>query len=199
MMTLGKQLNILAEKTYDLKKNMSEKDKQRRNQVVDLYGVDFYRESHLTSDGEHLASIWVSISPDLVYYERFQFKLYIANTEATDFKVKVRTDVKNDDGSYDKDKKIDITPYLIAQENGAWITGASEYPYPTDDVGEEPDPSKPAKSYDMLEVISDMYAEGKDNYATALERPEFKRFQIVADKPFSVALILYLKYSHLNR
>lgn len=198
MMTLGKQLNILAEKTYDLKKNMSEKDKQRRNQVVDLYGVDFYRESH-HGDVNELVSIWVSISPDLVYYERFQFKLYIADTEATDFKVRVVTDVKNDDGTYDRDKLIDITPYLIAQENGEWITGASERPYPTDDIGDDPDPSKPAKSYDMLEVISDMYAEGRENEAEALARPEFKRFQITADKPFTAAMILYLKYSHLNR
>lgn len=196
-MTIGKQLNILAEKTYDLKKNMSEKDKQRRNQVVDLYGVDFYRESHEVSAGRNIASIWVSISPDLVYYERFQFKLYIANTTARDFSVEVLTDVKQSDGTY-AEESIDLTPYLQAQENGDWITGGREKPYPNDeDITDTPE--APANAYDILEVIGDLYAEGEDEKATALERPEFKRFRIIADEPFSCAMILYLKYSHLNR
>lgn len=200
MMTVGKQLNILAEKTYDLKRNVSEKDKQRRNQVVDLYGIDFYRESHQTNS-KHLVSIWVSVSPDLVYYERFQYKLYVADTESTNFQMKVVSEVKQDDGKYEE-QLIDITPYLKAQTGGKFIDeGGREKPYPNDhDLDEEEhDIDKPAAAYDLLEVAGDMYAEGNDELAAAILRPEFKRFELISDAPFKCALILYLKYSHLGR
>lgn len=198
-MTLRKQLNILAERTYDNKRDISEKNKQRRNQVVDMYGMDISRESNSSNPyglkGD-TATLYVSVSPDLVYYERFQFKLYINSNSAENFQIFVRTKYTHD-GEY-KMGNIDITPYLKAQEDGEWIEGGRETAYPNN-VLEDADPTAPANAYDMLEVADMMYAEGNEEQAEAILRPEFKKFLVRADGEFFCAMILYLKYSHLNR
>lgn len=201
-MTQQKQLNILAERTHDLKKNISEKDKQRRNQPVDLYGVDISRQS---SGGE--AIYYVSISNDLVYFERFQFKIYIEGASTlTNFKIFIETRVKDTDGKY-RMKSIDLTPYLKAQTedpddpDAKWIDGDNGgVAWPNNEpIEEEKDDDSAGNSYDILEVASMMYAEGKDNIADAIVKPEFKKFKFTANQDFFGAMILYLKYSHLNR
>ena len=107
-LTRQKQLNILAERTHDLKKNVSEKDKQRRNQVVDLFGMDISRYSNENNE----TLMYVSISADLIYYMRFQFKVYIETTHTlNNFKIYVVSKVEQPDGTYVKER-IDITPYL---------------------------------------------------------------------------------------
>lgn len=201
-MTGQKQLNILAERTHDLKKNMFEKDNQRRNQPVDLFGVDISRQS---TNGEAL--YYVSISSDLVYYERFQFKIYIESAKTlTNFKIFVRSRVRGEDGKY-RWEDIDITPYLKAQTEdpddpkARWIDGDNDgIAWPNNDpVDEESEDDTAGNSYDILEVVSMMHAEGKYDLADAVGRAEFKRFIFRADQDFFGAMILYLKYSHLNR
>lgn len=192
---LQSALNILAERTHDSKKNLSEKDKQRRNQVVDLFGVDLSRQSN--SDNE--AILYVSVSSDLVYYERFQFKIYIDDTSATDFQILARIKVEKSEDEYEWEN-FDLTPYLQEQQDGDWINGDNDgdaWPNNSDIV--DADPDEPPNAYDILDVASTLEAEGKQNYADALLRPGFRRFIVKANSSFFAAMILYLKYSHLNR
>lgn len=196
--TLQSAIDILAERTHDNKRNIAEKDRQRRNQIVDLYGVDYSRNSN--KDNE--AILYISISPDLVYYERFQFKLYIEEgTTATDFQIFVKSRYyRNPDTDAYETKLIDVTPYLQAQFDGEWIEGGRENAYPNNRIVEPADTdTAPASAYDLLEVASMMYAEGREDLAEAILIPEHKEIVIKADAEFFAALVLYLKYSHLNR
>ena len=82
---------------------------------------------------------------------------------------------------------IDITPYLAAQY-GNWINGEGVWPYL--DI---------EKDYDLLEVASDLIAEGREADAEKITKAGYKAVEITADGPFQVTLVLYLKYNHLNR
>lgn len=73
-MRIEKAINILAERTYQNMKDINQKNLQRRHQVVDLYGVEYTR----LGDARSPAIIYISISPDMEYMERFQFKLIIS-------------------------------------------------------------------------------------------------------------------------
>lgn len=65
----------LSEQTSINKRKIRQGELQRRNQVVDLYGVEYTRQG----DSSTPATFFVSVSPDLVYYERFEFKLVISS------------------------------------------------------------------------------------------------------------------------
>lgn len=197
--TLQGAINLLAERTHDNKKNLSEKDKQRRNQVVDLYGVDLSRNSKPSSLGGEETIFYVSVSSDLVYYERFQFKIYIEDSQANTFSLYCRANVETEDGEFEP-QNINLTPYLVEQQDGEWINGdngGNAWPNNSDVVDENAD--EPPNAYDILDVASVLYAEGKDNIADAILRPGFKKFILKGNGSFFGAMILYLKYSHLNR
>lgn len=72
-MTIDEALNRIAERAYANKQDIRQQNVLRRNQVVDLYGVEYTRQG----DNNNPASFYISISPDLVYLERFEFKLII--------------------------------------------------------------------------------------------------------------------------
>lgn len=63
----------LAKNVSDLKKKNHYDSFQRRNQVVDIYGMEFTRQG----DTNNHATFYISISQDLIYYERFEFKIII--------------------------------------------------------------------------------------------------------------------------
>ena len=86
---------------------------------------------------------------------------------------------------------IDITPYLIEQQDGAWITG--EGIFPNDRLEDVRD------FYDILDVASVMMAEGRDADANKLISPNFKKVEIVSNAPFGIDAYFYAKYSSLNR
>lgn len=207
----------------------------RRNQAVDIYGDEFYRQG----DNDAPASFYVSVSKDMVYMERFEFKLIIqpftstvskntvssatvtvddteleineARTQGTPNEEHTHTITPNPHthetlphthtvvpkGGISQTQVtagdfrisiegVDITPYLMAQYDGEWIDG--EGVFPSLDIDEE---------YDILEVISDMTAEGRDT--SALTRPGYKLVQVSASGPFACTMVLYLKYNHMNR
>lgn len=72
-MTIDQAINILAERTLQNTIDINQKNLQRRHQVVDLYGVEYSR----LGDANNPAIVYISISPDMEYIERFQFKLII--------------------------------------------------------------------------------------------------------------------------
>ena len=225
---IDEALARISERTADNYQYMKENLRQRRNQVTDLYGVEYYRQA----DGGSPASFYISISPDMVYLERFQFKLIIqpfVSTVSSGGVDSVEVQVENtslrvqEDGDGYKVNPnphkhdtvphthnvvldggismthtvaddfevriddIDVTPYLMAQY-GSWIDGEGVYPSLT--IGED---------YDILEVASDLVAEGNKDLADKLLRPGYKKVEISSSSPFSVVLVNYLKFSHLNR
>lgn len=73
IMTLDKAINRIADRTKYLADDNHHSKFQRRNQVVDMYGVPFESQG----DAQTPATTYVSISQDLIYYERFEFKIVI--------------------------------------------------------------------------------------------------------------------------
>lgn len=76
-------LELVAEKTYQNSKKISQNDRQRRDEFVDLYGIEFARNSVSGADGKHRAKFRVSVSGDAAYMERFQFKVEIEGFQST--------------------------------------------------------------------------------------------------------------------
>lgn len=218
-MTQGEALERVAQVTAQNARNISQDNKQRRNQVVDLYGVEFYRQG----DANYPATFYISISPDMIYMERFEFKLILQSFMSTAGEVG-ETDLSagayatvqeprlilsdqsvtpnphthtltpgmSSYGTVGSDIRIsvegiDVTPYLAAQYDG-WIDG--EGIYPSLDVG---------KNYDLLQVASDLIAEGNKADADTITRAGYKKIEVSSESPFGVVLVLYEKYSHLNR
>lgn len=63
----------VSQRVYENTKSIKQNDRQRRDRVVDIYGAEFYR----VGDGGSPARFYISVSLDMVYIERFQFKLII--------------------------------------------------------------------------------------------------------------------------
>lgn len=171
-------LNRIAEVTVDNKRELKKSKMQRRTEFTDLYGVPFYAES----DENNEANFYISVSPDLVYMMRFQFKIYIQYLGIH--------------GSGDGDFHIymhghDITDYLIEQEEGDWIDG--EGLFPTNAVEDETD------FYDIMDVAVVMHNEGREEAANDLLKPGFKQMKITADGSFKATMYLYMKYNTVGR
>jgi len=66
-------VNRIGERTYDQRQANKQSSNQRRNTFVDIYGLDIARQG----DTNNHACFGVSISPDLIYYERWEFKIDI--------------------------------------------------------------------------------------------------------------------------
>lgn len=171
-LTQEEALERVAERTYKNTKDIGRDNRQRRNEVVDLFGIEYTRQG----DAVNPATFYISISPDMIYLDRFEFKLIIDNTTLATTDYKVFVDGRN------------VTPYLKAQYGGSWISGAGVYP--SLDVEE---------NYDILEVASDFAGAGDVATATALTEAGYKKVEITANGSFQVTLVNYLKYSHMNR
>lgn len=71
--TYDEILNRLAERTSDNTKQLRRGVQQRRNGMEDLYGVMFSADG----DEDAPATFYISLSPDMVYLQRFAFKFVI--------------------------------------------------------------------------------------------------------------------------
>lgn len=220
-MTIDKAINRIAERTFDNTETIRQMKKQRRNQVVDIYGMEFTRQGGPGAP----ATFYISISPDMIYLERFEFKLiiqpFLTTTGVSTSSATVTVDetslqIQNGQISPNPHKHnvtththstspgasltpvsntaftvsiegIDVTPYLMAQY-GSWIDGEGVYPS-----------IKIDEDYDILEVASDFIAEDRKDDADALTRAGYKKVEVTGDKLFSVTLVLYCKFSHINR
>ena len=230
-------INRLAERTSENRKELRKSRLQRRTEFTDLYGVPFTAQG----DGNNPATFYISISPDLIYFLRFQFKLEIQplvstvsgsnisidSVGSTSLSGGASIDVTEDStleldsdsispnphshsasgsGSVNygihfvhtssddftiKIHGVDITDYLIEQQDGDWIDG--EGMYPTNKNNDETD------FYDLLDVATVMYAEGNEEDADKLLKAEFKKVEILSDAPFQVTMYLYMKYSVVGR
>lgn len=212
---LQKTLDILAERTVSHTKNIKEKDRQRRNSVIDLYGIEVYREAKLIN-GKYEAVFPLAISRDLTYYLRLQFKVLIETSSANEFSIYVRSSVntgeKDEEGDWIYRKRdIDITPYLMAEQDGDWIdgenrdsTGDNRF-WPNDELPDNEPSNEPPNTYDLMSVVSMMEAEKRQGSETkgyeaeAIERVEMKKIVIKANAAYKAAVQFYPKYGDLNR
>ena len=195
--TIERYMKMIAEKTFDNTQQLKRDNRQRRNGMEDLYGVCF--SAHATElsskDNRYHAKFYISLSPDYVYLHRFAFKFVIMPSitegedpsEGRDWKVAIGTHKVNDEYV-----PLDITAYLKEQQDGEWIEG--EGIYPNNKLEDERE-----DFYDILDVVSVMFAEGNDDDANVIIKPNFKPVDISSLKPFSVDAYLYLKYSNCNR
>lgn len=230
-------INRLAERTNENRQELRKSKFQRRTEFTDLYGVPFTAQG----DADNPATFYISISPDLIYFLRFQFKLSIepmvstvsgssvsidsvgstSLSDSADIDIEEKSTIGiTDDGispnphshsasgsgsigygihfihttSDDFTIKIhgvDITNYLIEQQDGDWIDG--EGIYPTNRNDDETD------FYDLLDVATVMYAEGNESDAEKLLKAEFKKVEITSDAPFQATMYLYMKYTIMGR
>lgn len=165
MIDYGRAINILAENVHDLKEKQRYNSVQRRNQTVDMYGYELVAYGTASKP----ATLGISISQDMIYYNRYEFKIVIEDSSSTSFRVLI-------DG-------IDLTPYFQSQFNGAWITGNGVFP------------NKGTANYDVL-LATGYMNEAERN---AILEPGYKEVQVVGNGDFSVKIINYTKYSHCNR
>lgn len=219
-MTYNEALQILAERTVDHHRLLRQQNTQRRNQVVDLYGVEYTR----VGDGNAPAVFYVSISPDMVYLERFEFKLliqpfvstvqsatqaYEGNTGETRLAV-AGTSITPNPHAHTMTHSHNIVSgvtlaHTTADDFRISVAGVDVTPYLMAQYGawiegEGLYPSQDIEqNYDLLEVACDLRAEGRDSDAEKLVAAGYKEISISSDTPFMVTLVNYLKYSHLNR
>ena len=198
IITLDQYLNSIAEKTLDNSRQLKRDVHQRRNGMEDLYGVCFSAHATEPKSGRYTARFYISLSPDYVYLHRFAFKFVIMPSitegedpsEGRDWRVSIGT--KKVNGVY---VPVDVTDYLKEQQDippeDPLFEGEGVYPSNKLDDRED--------FYDILDVVSVMYAEGEDDSAEAIIKPIFKPVEISSVKPFSVDAYLYLKYSNTNR
>lgn len=210
-----------VERTAANHQDIKQKNRQRRNQVTDIYGVEYTRQG----DANSPATFYIPVSPASAYLERFSFKLIIqpfassagAGTESAVVTVNNRSlEIENDDINPNPHNHttqahthnlvsgislvhttatdfrvaiegIDVTPYLMAQY-GEWIDG--EGVYPSLEIDED---------YDILEVASDFEAEGRSDDVNKLVRSGYKPVTISSDAPFQVTMVVWVRFSHVNR
>ena len=193
--TYDDTLEALAEKTDISRLIVEQANKQRRNQVVDLYGVEMHRQCwHIPEEYQdfgynYIAQFYISIPPDTAYLERFGFKLWFEYNNAP----------------YDPESPViypnntrvfyggtEITPFLALQQYGEvrddLVLGTGIYP----DFSSE-------ANYDILTACSDMMLVGLEEEAQKILAPGFEVVTIACEYEFVGNLLLYLKYSHLNR
>lgn len=238
--TYAEALNKVAEVTKDNRDELRKSRLQRRTEFTDLNGVPFIAQG----DADHPAQFYISISPDLVYFLRFQFKLHIqplistvtgaggsiSSIGSTELDDDTTTKVVNNSSTLEisndvspnphthsasggsgsvsygikyihttsddftvKIHGVDITDYLIEQQDGDWIDG--EGVYPTNRNEDDTD------YYDVLQVATLLYnGDDEDKQdAERLLKPEFKLMEIESDAPFQVTMYLYCKYSVVGR
>lgn len=218
--TIGEAVERVAERTVSNTRDINRDNRQRRNKVVDLYGIEYTRQG----DNGSPATFYISISPDMVYLERFQFKLIVqpfASTNGSGTDNAVVT--VNDTSLATNGTSITPNPHTHSTQphthnlisgialthtdasdfrisiNGVDVTAYlmaqhgwinGEGVYPSLDINE---------NYDILEVASDLVAAGRKSDADKLVCAGYKPVVISSSKPFQITLVNYLKYSHLNR
>lgn len=175
MITYGEALKRVGERTIDNRRNIARRMKQRRTGFGDMYGSEVMRYVNGRQD------YYISVSPDLEYWERFQLKIEIQDLEgsADNFKISI-------DG-------VDLTPYF-KEQHGDWVDG--EGVFPSDSIDD--DTPEADDFYDILDACGLMYAGGLSEQADKILSPGMKRLRI-SGVTAEVGIIIYIKHSFLNR
>ncbi|MBO0441655.1 hypothetical protein JZO69_14915 [Enterococcus sp. DIV0869a] len=218
-MTYDSALNKMAERIADRTVESRQDQLQRRNQVVDIYGMEFTRQG----DTNHPAVFYISVSPDLIYYERFEFKIIIqpfampiggnGSTGSTAVQVNGTGLGINQNNVSPNPHNHTTVPHTHSLDAGVslftssvsdfeiWIEGIDVTPYLKAQYngswinGEGVFPMKGLSNYDLLKATGLM-----PNWQRgAILTPGYKKVELKGTGVFNATLVNYLKYSHVNR
>lgn len=221
MIGYGEAISRLAESNDRRRKENTQSSLQRRNQVTDIFGVEHKSQG----DANHPATFYISVSPDLVYFERFQFKLLVqsfampignnGSTGLTTVGTKAR-DLNLADGklfpnphahegiahNHSLSPGITLTTSSVSNFRvvieGIDVTEQLKSQFDGQWVTEEgiyPKSSDSLANYDILKAAGELW-----NWQQGkILQPGYKKIEIYNDGPFNCTLVNYLKYSHVNR
>lgn len=221
--TMQEALTTLDERTLSLKANRSQSQDQRRNIVVDNFGSEFSRQG----DANHPAEFFISISNDLVYFERYQFKIVISpfvqpvkgngatgNTTLTlgrETLTTTGTAITPNPHSH----TITGNPHNHPLEPGISISDgtATEFEIYIENInvtdylraqwkgkwitGQGIYPN--GKTLDAYDLLAIESYLPRYNGSHAIYTPGYKKFEVRGNGTFNCVLYLYLKYSFVNR
>lgn len=208
MMTYEEALNLISERTIENRQESRQKNLQRRTTPMDMYGVEIHKE---TKNGK-VVFYSPSLSADKEYLERLQFKIVVEGSSGlTDFKLLMGD---TDDVTYSDEAQnvpddeaeeiadVDLSPYLAAQ-HGVWVDGNGIFP--TSVIS---DKAEVADFYDILEACGDYIANTSKGTKERLRAEEevdmmtsagLKRLTIETNTDCSISILMYVKYSQVNR
>ena len=225
ILTYEQMFNRLSERTADNTKQLRRGVQQRRNGMEDLYGVMF----SAMGDAENPATFYISLSPDVVYLQRFAFKFVVkpfvttvkGGTTSAEVLVDNTSLLVNNENIEPNPHKHTTRPHTHNMINGkSFVNTTSDYwrveiaDVPITEYlieqhdgdwidGEGVYPTNDIDGvedfYDILDVVSTLYSIGEEEDALKILEPGFKKVAIYSDAPFSIDAYLYMKYSNLNR
>lgn len=209
---------FLSERVNDVSRDGGQSKNQRRNQVVDVFGMEFNR----FGDANTPATFYLSISPDLIYYERFEFKIIIspfvspvggggsttntaATIDGTSLSVSGSSISPNPHDHTSPGHNHGISPGATLYSSvltdaslridGIDITSNLQSQFSLPWVNGEGIFPGGDDNYDILKVAGELpsWQQG------ALLQPGYKKVEFVPNGICSVTFVVYLKYSHMNR
>lgn len=220
--TLQGALTRIARNVSDLKDSNHHDGLQRRNQVVDLYGYEFYRQGSTDAP----AQIGISISQDLGYFERFEFKIIVSpfiipissgGTEPVTLDISGDTENSTVPPNTHKhgSGSIVVSPNPHNHTVTAGITMStstfSDFRVLIEDIditaelkqqyggdwieGEGIYPRNDLSNYDILKVVGYLTNEQREKILS----PGYKKIELRANGFYNCTLVNYLKFSHTNR
>ena len=192
-MDISQAINKIAERAYENRKFWGQSLRQRRTEYTDVYGIPYRSEIQSNKSFTY----HVMISPDMEYYERFQFKLYVeTETEGASINSDLFKFEMTDTESYNEDTSdyiwTDLSPYLSIQQD-EWPDGSGYFP--SEEIGD----ADSFDFYDILDACGLLVAEGREAEKTRLLKPGNKLIRISSPTKCDVTLNLILKYSTINR
>ena len=191
IISLEKALNIVGERSADSYRQLKQARRQRRTEYTDIYGVPFESE---TDDEPKLSEFHLSISPDLEYWERFQFKLRVVDAATSfnenEFTIKI-IEISEDEQELSSG---DLSPYL-KEQHGLWIDDNGFYP--TEEISDEGADAE--DFFDILDACTLMWEEGKKAEVKRILNGGTKLIRIRSPIDCKVTFIPYIKYSTVNR
>ncbi|GCF92511.1 hypothetical protein NRIC_04020 [Enterococcus florum] len=209
-MKRDKVFERLAAHALARKEENQQQSLQRRNQVVDLFGIEHKSQG----DSAHPATFYISITPDLIYLERFEFKIIIspfampiggrgatgmasiAVTESANGTHTVNPNPHNhtlDAGVTLVSSSVQNVRLKIA---GIDMTDAFKKQYPNNWIdGEGVFPNEGFENFDVLKAVEHLW----DWQRGVVLSPGYKKVELFATGTFNATLVNYLKYSHTNR
>lgn len=220
--TLDEYDKLLSEMTKvlaELKQERRQSQQQRRNQVTDLFGL----EHTAFGDSEHPAVLYLSTSPDLEYFERFEFKIIIrpfampvaaGKTDAATTMINntslslsgnnISPDPhshKSDPHHHDLTAGVSLFPSKVSDFE-IWIEGINmtkafkkQFPKWIAGEGVFPDASDTFNNFDVIQAVSELY----DWERGVILQPGYKKVELKGEGIFNVTLVSYIKHSHPNR
>ena len=210
----------MASTLVKIKQENQQGQYQRRTQVTDLFGM----EHSAYGDSTHPATVYLSVSPDLMYFERFEFKVIIrpfampvAGQGTTDNATAVIKDTtlslsgsnispnphshKSDPHYHNLTAGVSLFPSKVSNFEifieGINMTNAFKKQHPNWINGEGvfPDAADTFNNFDVLKAVSELH----DWQQGVILQPGYKKVELKGDGIFNATLVTYIKYSHPNR